>query len=144
MFLDALRAVKTGEFPSHAENRVNDSNPAIVYSGNWQWEFPVQGCYCNDQTSSSGKGDYLEFEFVGTKVTVIGECGPHNGVIEVYIDGKCEWTIDLSRNQLALAQTWFESEELQEGKHQIKIINTGQIGSVSDGARVALDGIRYY
>lgn len=143
MFLDAIRAVKTGEYPSNVENRVNDSNPAIEYSGSWERAFPVQGCYCNDQTWSSTKGDYFEYKFIGNKVAVLGELGPQNGVVEVYLDGQLKETVDVSRKQVSLAQTLFEIKDLQQGSHSLKVVITGKEGIQSVGTRFVLDAITF-
>lgn len=133
MFLDALRAVKTGEFPAHVENRVNDSNPAIVYVGDWKKEFPVNGCYCDDQTWSGSRGDYLTFSFTGTRIAVLGERGPHCGMIAIYIDGQKEQTVDLSQGQPALQQTLFAKEGLREGTHTIKLVSAGPTPGQDEG-----------
>lgn len=77
MFLDGIKAAKSGSLPAEYTDTINDSNLEITYSGTWNWNFPVATTHNNDEHSSSTTGSFAEltwnnaigFELTGTKGT---------------------------------------------------------------------------
>ncbi|MBM7568339.1 hypothetical protein [Paenibacillus sacheonensis] len=144
MFLDALRAAKTGVHPERIENRVNDSNPAIDYVGNWRRERGIAGCYNDDFTWSGAAGDSFSFSFEGTWLQLCGEL--NNAVAVVELDGvPVQEAKDCAAHGDGLSRSaaWFDASGLAPGSHRVKVT----VGSHAEGeaadTRVALDVIRF-
>jgi hypothetical protein len=142
MFLDGIKAVKTGDYPESVINRVNNSNPSIRYTGSFEVQFPVYECYCNELSFSNNVGDYFEFDFIGRNVSFSGEKGPGCGSVEVYLDGILSEKInlfDFERNFDVL----FKSETLKHEKHTIKVVVVEKNNVPMNGNYFALDFITY-
>lgn len=121
MFLDGIKAVKTGIYPQTVLNKVNNSNPMIHYTGEWETAFPVYECRCNEMSFSNNLGDSFEFEFTGTSIYFTGEKGPGCGVIEVCIDNKPGDRINLFYPERAF-DIIYKNATLPNDKHTLKVI----------------------
>lgn len=69
--------------------RFEESEGDILFSGNWITN------YNNYASNSSGKysntkGAYVQFEFYGTGIRIIGYVGPNKGIAKVTIDNESE------------------------------------------------------
>lgn len=78
-------------------------------------------------------------KFHGTKVWLMGTVDPKHGTADIYIDGKKVKTIDTNATNRKLKQIIFESEDLSNQEHTLKIVNTGT-GSKN---AIGIDGIAY-
>ncbi|SDX76233.1 hypothetical protein [Paenibacillus sp. CF384] len=132
MFLDALRAVKTGIHPEHIENRMNDSNPGITYEGDWQRERGAAGSYNDDYTWSDTDGDGFSFSFHGTWVKLCGELGMSLGSATVEIDGA---VVVIADQAVERDSVWFAVEGLAAGAHTVRVTLTS--------GKLVLDVIRF-
>lgn len=144
LFLDGIRAAKTGDLPLWIEDRINDSNPYIDYSGDWKREFPVQGAYCNDFTWSDRAGDSFEFSFTGEAVALIGYRGPEEGILAIEIDGKPVASVDLWQDRLSAGEVWIKLEGLSHDRHRLKVVIVEREGSMPATLRCALDCLIVY
>ena len=142
MFLDGIKAVKTGIYPEFVINRVNNSNPSIRYTGSFEVQFPVYECYCNELSYSSTLGDYFEFDFIGSNVSFIGEKGPGCGATEVYLDGILAEKISLFEFERKF-QVIFRSETLKHERHFLKVVIVEKNNIPMNGNYFALDCIIY-
>ena len=77
---------------------VNDSDPRLVYSGS-SWSsyknrptsvYDIQ----NDVHATTNTGDAVSYTFSGTGVTYISEKSDGYGLVDVYLDGALQTTVD--------------------------------------------------
>ncbi|MHB1153346.1 MAG: glycoside hydrolase family 71/99 protein [Eubacteriales bacterium] len=142
MFLDGIKAVKTGIYTQTVLNKVNNSNPMIHYTGSWETAFPVYECRCNEMCFSNKLGDSFEFEFTGTSIYFTGEKGPGCGLIEVYMDNILTDRISLFYSERAF-DIIYKSTELQNEKHTLKVIISEKGDVPMLGNYFALDTLFY-
>ena len=76
-------------------------------------------------------------EFTGTKVWLMGTIDTSHGPADVYIDGNKVATINTKSDKRKLQQRIFESDTLKDGKHTLRIVNTGT-GTQAIGVDAAL------
>lgn len=88
------------------------------------------GMWCRPNAEATVK-------FTGTKVWLVGTIDPSHGPADVYIDGNKVASINTKSDKRKLQQRIFESDTLKEGKHTLKIVNTGT-GTEAIGVDAAL------
>ncbi|QGQ99499.1 hypothetical protein EHS13_33890 [Paenibacillus psychroresistens] len=143
-FLDAIYEVKTGKTRADQWNRVNDSNPMIVYKGEWESIFPHKGCYCNDITSSDAIGSSFSYTFNGTELRLIGGKGPDYGMLEVEIDsGKVRMEVDLYNIDAQPSIVLCSIGGLPAGKHILKAMLLKKHNWNSLGHKATLDAVHF-
>lgn len=89
-------------------------------------------------------GATFTLSFTGTKVYLLGTEDPNHGTADVYIDDQLVETIDTNASSRALGQLIFESPDLEDGNHTLKlevknkaigiesayVINNGGVGMI--------------
>jgi hypothetical protein len=128
MFLDAIKAVKTGNYPSTYTDVYNGDNLAIKFtavgSGYWTNYGPIGGNFNNDEEISGVAGDSASLTVdAATGFTITGTKGPNRGKMRVYIDGSDQGTFTLTASQWTVKQTLFQKSALPAGTHTLKIVN---------------------
>ncbi|TFK35235.1 hypothetical protein BDQ12DRAFT_726180 [Crucibulum laeve] len=104
--------------------RVDDNDPAFVYSGNWQ---PTQGTneFMGTAHGARTAGDTASFTFSGTSIAVFGTIGnnPDNVIISSYtIDGNPSGSFFQPRNEsTSYRQQIFRSGDLTPDTHTLVI-----------------------
>ena len=97
-----------GSVPAPTAATITDNPPsaAVTYTGAG-WTHSTDTLYQNSTKSvSSTVGDYAQFAFTGTNVTLVGKKGPALGKLTVQIDTgtavtvDCYWPVDLLRAEL--------------------------------------------
>jgi hypothetical protein len=144
-YLEAIKAVKTGSYPSSYVDVFNGTNCAISYSGAWTYYFPpegVQGNYDNDENISASAGAYAEITWSAVGFEVTGTKGPNRGEMEVFIDGTSQGIIDLWSSTWQQRETLFSRLDLPPGLHTLVIAVTGQKNPASSDYQVGIDTIR--
>lgn len=123
-YLDAIKAVKTGTYPSTYTDTYNGDNCAISYTGAWSYVFPVANSYQNDEQVSYSEGDVAVLTTDKTAgFTVKGVTGPGRGKAQFSIDGMVISVADLSAISTSTKQTLFTSGSLPAGTHSLTIKN---------------------
>ena len=151
MYLDAVNAVKTGNYPSSWQDVYNGDNCLIVKSGNWINYGPIpgsplqggpgaiQGNFNNDEEISQGVGDIATLTADNaTGFEIKGTYGPNRGKMQVFVDDVSQGTITLTNPNWAQNQSLFKSAVLTKGTHTLKIVNASTDVSVS---QVGIDEI---
>ncbi len=99
----------------------NPASSSVVYTGAG-WTHSNDGLWLNSTKSvSSTVGNYVEYTFTGTNVSLFGKRGPGLGKISVTIDGgpatvvDCYWPRDLYRVEM------FKKSGLGSGTHTVRI-----------------------
>jgi hypothetical protein len=146
MYLDAIQAVKTGNYPVSYTDVYNGDNLSITLAANpkstknnWINYAPVIGNFNNDEQISQGIGESAtltvsnatSFEIKGTK-------GPNRGIMQVFIDGVSQETVTLTDPQWHTNESLFKSAELPVGTHTLRIVNVSK--NVKE-AQVGIDQI---
>ena len=102
----------TGEFQINYEGRVWDTTETA-------------GCYLGDEKWSDIPDEYLTFTFTGTSVKYYASVASHHGIGAFSIDGGEEVMVDFysatRQNQVLL----FDSGQLENGEHVLKVRVTG-------------------
>ncbi|KAI0372957.1 copper radical oxidase [Pilatotrama ljubarskyi] len=118
----------------------DSSSPLLHYSGPWTESF--SSAYIQKSIrSSSEPGASMSFTFTGTGVEWFGNQDPRHGVAQVYIDGQLVREIDAYNENPMKQQRLFWNFGLSEGKHTLKIINSGSRNSASKGTYIDVDAL---
>jgi len=120
-----------------AQTRIEQNDPAIVYSGNW---------YTNDGAANTGghavltntRGARASITFNGTGISWIGVADAYAGLATVYLDG----TMQVINTYSPISQyqkVLFSARGLAAGAHTFSIEITHERGPGTDGSWVWID-----
>ena len=109
----------------------------FTYSG-WTAESGSQFIENSSMYASSGNEAVLNFN--GTKVWLYGTKDSGHGTADIYIDGEKVGSMNTNAGTRATGQMIYESPDLPDGAHTLRIVNTGTIGL--DAAAVLNNGGR--
>jgi mannan endo-1,4-beta-mannosidase len=116
---------------------VDDRNPAVTFYGNWTRN-TVNTAYNSSETLTNVADNYAEFKFTGSAIQYIGSKQNNFGMVDVYIDGVKEQTLDLNKADNAeFNAVLYEKTGLRKAEHTIKIV------AVSSSP-VVLDAFKYF
>lgn len=96
-----------------------EDGKGFTFKGTWHDENQPQ--YINGTNTWANAGAELELKFHGTKVYFFGTVDPNHGKAEITIDGGDPITVDTKASKRAVGQRWFETPDLQDGDHTIKL-----------------------
>jgi hypothetical protein len=117
--------------------RFEDTDPAVVYSGNWSTITDSRASGNTVHRSNQG-GAAATFSFSGTSVTWVTSRGPNRGIARVLIDGAAQPTVDLYA-----ASESFQQEitylGLADTAHTIRVEVTGTRSGPSTDNFVDID-----
>ena len=139
MYLDAIKAVKSGTYPSNYQDIYNGDNTAISlaanpgYPNHWTNYFPVSaaGYFNNDEEISQGIGESATLSVDNvTGFEVKATKGPNRGKMQVFIDGVSQGTVNVNSATWLPGQSVFKSSTLSPGTHVLKLYNV----STDEGA----------
>lgn len=123
---------------------IDDADPRVVYSGNWTHAGPSAGYTAGDYDStesfSNTTGDSAQLTFQGTGIKFISAYDSNLGIIDVYIDGTRDATLDLYGPSKQPGQVVYTKTGLAAGDHTIKIVVTGQKNPAATDIYALIDG----
>ena len=96
-----------------------EDGKGFTFKGTWHDENQPQ--YINGTNTWANAGAELELKFHGTKAYFFGTVDPNYGKAEITIDGGDPITVDTKASKRAVGQRWFETPDLQDGDHTIKL-----------------------
>jgi hypothetical protein len=137
LYILVLASLVVWTSPTVAQTRIEQDNPAIVYSGNW---------YTNDAATNSGgraaltntRGARASITFDGTGITWVGVADAYAGLATVYLDGAMQ--VVNTYNALSQYQKpLFSARGLAPGTHTFSIEVTHERGPGTDGSWVWID-----
>ncbi len=100
---------------------VNDTDKFTFSPTGWHPQTGSQ--YINGQNTWSDKADaYFTFKFHGTKAYLMGTTDPGHGQADVYIDGEKVKTINTRAESRSTGAKIFESEDLEDKDHTLKLV----------------------
>jgi len=115
---------------------------------NWvgDWENKSIGDWTYNRISSQ-TGEYLELEFTGNAVYVQGALLYDQGILEYFIDGKSLGTRDMYMDKKwewaeLFTAVWITG--LPDGKHTLRLVNTGKKNDESEGTKITLGKVATY
>ena len=108
LILKTNPAIRIQEIPS--------DDPAAKFKGNWE-----------TVRTSTTPGDSVEFNFMGTGVSLITEKSSASGTVEIFLDDKSEGDVSLKATDFPTLTKIpiFTKEGLHQGNHTIKVVNKG-------------------
>ncbi|RIH64426.1 DUF1735 domain-containing protein [Mariniphaga sediminis] len=117
------------------------NNTEASYTGTWNHN-NESGNYNNDRSYCKTKGDFLELEFFGNKISVFVKAGPNYGSFDVYIDDELI-AEDVSCSFTSGYQTKaFELIDLENTYHTLKcVIHTDGKWCIFDYFETQADGV---
>lgn len=118
----------------------DSSSPLLHYSGTWSELFSPAYVQKSVRTSSD-RGAAMTFTFTGTGVEWFGNQDQKHGMAKVYIDGQLAQEVDAYNEASMKQQRMFWTFGLPQGKHTLKIVNTGERHSEALGTVVDVDAL---
>jgi hypothetical protein len=137
LFILLTVAVGFSASSGFAQTRIEQNDPAIVYSGNW---------YTNDGAANTGghavltntRGARASITFNGTGISWIGVADAYAGLATVYLDGSMQ--VVNTYNPISQYQkVLFRAGGLPAGVHTFSIEITHERGPGTDGSWVWID-----
>ncbi len=123
--------------------RINDTDPAIRYTGAWQ-HAPKRGHqdYQDDVHYTETPGDAVAYTFTGTGIEVVTERYKDMGRLDIVLDGRPRGSVDLRQDDFPrLVQVRvFSAQGLPPGPHTIRIVNAGPAYALLDAFAVTTGG----
>jgi hypothetical protein len=158
--LDAIEAVRSGNYPAVYWDTWDDSNLAISYKGSWTEEGPSPDAGSDGDEppgpSTAAPGAYNDDEHVdpnavagdeatlsvgrSTAVRLLATTGPDLGIEAVDLDGTVT-DVDLYSPTTQTQVTVFERDGLAATSHQLVVSSTGQKDPSSSGLAIDIDAI---
>ncbi|HLL22915.1 MAG TPA: hypothetical protein VK427_12335 [Kofleriaceae bacterium] len=115
---------------------VASSDHRIAYTGWWQSSGRGYGDLDDDVHVTTTNGAEASFTFRGTGIQVIGERHTDHGLVEVYVDGVSQGTVDASAPSRQVQQVIYEITGLADTLHTIRIVKRSGTYASIDGLRV--------
>ena len=103
----------------------------------------VEGCYHNDDLSSSTWKAHAEFTFTGTNAVLRGLKAPWCGTADISVDGTVVATVDTYAPQQENQAVWYDTGELPYGAHTIRITVNAAKNDASEGKWVEWDTVTW-
>lgn len=104
----------------------------FMFKGKWNPENQPQ--YINGTNTWANAGAELELKFHGTKAYLFGTLDPGHGTVEITVDDGEKVTVDTKASKRAVGQRWFETPDLEDGDHTIKLKGTGKAVGIEAAA----------
>lgn len=133
LVLDALQVLRP--------TVVNNHSPAIAYAGSG-WSTSINrdfGNHNNDVAYTTVDNSSATFTFTGSRIGFVTEKEPSYGLIDVYIDGQFQTTVDArATSRLAMQEVF--ATAVTPGSHTIKLVKKSGSFMLVDGFRVTPSG----
>lgn len=91
------------------------------YSTNGGWKSGPGDGFSNGDEHYGYAGAWVSLTFIGTKVAIYGTIAPQHGTYNVYLDNEFKGSVDAYATSRIDQQLLFQSEELDEGTHVLKL-----------------------
>jgi len=136
----AIQLTVSGTIPAKSNYVwINDTEFDISYEGRG-WEYSrwerKHGDYDNDVHITAVKGDALLFPFKGTGIEYIGSQSNKQGKCDIFLDGVFQTTVDGFADRYQAQKVLFTKTGISNGKHLLKIVNTGAKSLVLDAIKI--------
>ena len=109
-----------------------EDGKGFTFKGTWHDENQPQ--YINGTNTWANKDAEFELKFHGTKAYLFGTVDPGHGTVEITVDDGKPVTVDTKASKRAVGQKWFETPDLEDGDHTIKLKVTGKTAGIEAAA----------
>ena len=109
-----------------------EDGKGFTFKGTWHDENQPQ--YINGTNTWANKDAEFELKFHGTKANLFGTVDPGHGTVEITVDDGKPVTVDTKASKRAVGQKWFETPDLEDGDHTIKLKVTGKAAGIEAAA----------
>ena len=109
-----------------------EDGKGFTFKGTWHDENQPQ--YINGTNTWANKDAEFELKFHGTKAYLFGTVDPGHGTVEITVDDGKPVKIDTKASKRAVGQKWFETPDLEDGDHTIKLKVTGKAAGIEAAA----------
>ncbi|WP_052416105.1 X2-like carbohydrate binding domain-containing protein [Paenibacillus sp. FSL R5-0912] len=100
--------------------------------------FEFSGDYQNDVHYTEHDGDYVEYAFTGSGISLVGPTGPELGDIELYVDGELRQTASAYSANRQILQSIVVITGLEAGSHVLKAEKKSGSLMLADQLRITL------
>ncbi|HBU81209.1 MAG TPA: hypothetical protein DEF35_06160 [Paenibacillus sp.] len=90
--------------------------------GTLNLSFSFGGDYLNDVHSTTANGDFFEYTFKGTGISLITPTGPEQGEMDIYVDGQLKQTVNAYSPSRQMMQEIYSISGLTKGQHTLKAV----------------------
>jgi hypothetical protein len=138
----SLNNIGTVVTVSNGTTRIQENDPAIIYSGTWAHNNAGVRAWNGGTASFNTLTQYAAqatLNFEGTGLTWIGFRGPQAGIARVYLDGVQIATVDLYYPVELVRTPVFNVSGLSSGPHTLMVEATGQWNPSSTDPFVVVD-----
>lgn len=104
----------------------------FTFNGKWNPENQPQ--YINGTNTWANAGAELELKFHGTKAYLLGTVDPGHGEVEITVDDGEKVVVDTKAQKRATGQRLFETKDLEDGDHTIKLKVVGKAAGIEAAA----------
>ncbi|PCH37880.1 hypothetical protein WOLCODRAFT_96037 [Wolfiporia cocos MD-104 SS10] len=118
----------------------DSSSPLLHYSGHWTDSFSAAYVH-KTLRSTSEAGASMIFMFSGTGIEWFGNQDTRHGISQVYIDGKRIQEVDAWSSAPLKQQRIYWNYDLPQGRHTMKIVNTGKKREGAKGTLMDVDAL---
>lgn len=109
---------KTGMAPAGMD--VTDiADAGFSFTGTWHAE--TGDSFINGTNKYANPGASATLSFHGTRAWLLGTIDPNHGTADIYVDDAFVKTIDMSGSARALGQKLFDTGDLSDGDHTIRV-----------------------
>ena len=122
---------------------IDDQDPRITYVGNWgNWSESVNHAGTVKFLENPTGNETAELTFVGTGIEVIVVTNADRGKYEVFIDGVNKGEVDTYSPSTERKKVIYTINDLEKGKHTIKLRATATKNPNASKAKVELDAFK--
>jgi len=138
--IDAIGNISAGSSPIAIfapGEKIDNTNAVVQYTGAWSvvpngGEGAGSNYYGGSQAHTRAAGAYADIPFYGTGAQVLASRNVSRGKAAIYVDGVFKEKVDLYNATPQYNQVVFDTGDLEEGMHTIRIEATGERNASAD------------
>jgi hypothetical protein len=136
--VDGAIVVDAFDVPSATISRLQETDPAITYTGGWAQE-GSRAWSARTAAYSGTAGAQATFTFTGTSISWLGARGPQTGIARVFLDGAFLAEVDTYAPAEQIQAAIFTSPPLTDASHTLMIEVTGRKNTASTDLWILVD-----
>ena len=121
-------------------SKFDDLDERIGWSRDWA-KVTDATMYGGTYRTVTKSGASVDIAFTGTSIAWVSPTSTNYGKADVYLDGAKVATVDLYSTSYAKSRTVWESAQLPDTSHRLRIVALGDKRSAATDTRIALDSV---
>ncbi|WP_209445770.1 glycosyl hydrolase family 95 catalytic domain-containing protein, partial [Paenibacillus etheri] len=121
------------------DNATGSGSDQFVYGAGWDYSSSEAGAFSRDNHYSNKAGSYALLRFTGSKVQIYGAKNDNQGIVAFSIDDGPEQLVDTYASSRLDQQLLFESSEMLNQEHVLKIRVTDQKNANANNTYISVD-----